>query len=128
MAKVYWIDKDNIAVSDIDGSNNLTGPTAGTLTMHCSRHDSPFVGSTVGATNSNSVSIETGMSESPVVPVEFHEALCYKAIAHGYEKAGNIEQAQYFLGKFELACSEGKKEANSHKSEESSVVIMGNEF
>ena len=127
MAKVYWIDKDALGIAD-ESSGNLTGPTAGTLTIHASRHDSPFVGATTGATNSDSVRIETGMSESPAIPVEFHEALCYKAIAHGYEKSGDIKQAQYFLGKFEMACIEGKKEANSHKSEESSVIIMGNDL
>tara|TARA_R110002072_G_scaffold125008_1_gene260647 strand:- start:168 stop:557 length:390 start_codon:yes stop_codon:yes gene_type:complete len=129
MAKVYWIDKDAIAIAD-ESSGNLTGPTAGTLTMHASRHDSPFVGATNGATNGspNNVRIEIGMSQSPVIPVEFHEALCYKAIAHGYEKSGNLDQAKYFLTKFELTCIEGKKEANSHKSEESSVVIMGTDL
>jgi hypothetical protein len=125
MAKIYWVDKDAIAVADSDDSGNLSGPTAGTLTMHCSRHDSPFVGATTGATNANNVRIEIGTSESPVIPVEFHEALCYKAIAHGYEKQGDVKQAEYFLRKFEIACAEGKKESNSHKSEESSIVIMG---
>tara|TARA_R100000781_G_C4081816_1_gene127977 strand:+ start:789 stop:1172 length:384 start_codon:yes stop_codon:yes gene_type:complete len=127
MAKVYWLDKDALAVAD-ESNGNLTGPTAGTLTIHASRHDSPFVGATTGAENTNNVKVEIGMSESPNIPVEFHEALCYKAIAHGYEKLGDIKQAQYFLGKFEMACAEGKKEANSHKSEESSVVIMGAEL
>ncbi len=127
MAKVYWIDKDALGIAD-ESNGNLTGPTAGTLTIHASRHDSPFVGVPNGALNSGSVRVETGMNESPVIPVEFHESLCYKAIAHGYEKAGNIQQAQYFLGKFEMACAEGKKEANSHKSEETSVVIMGTEL
>ena len=127
MAKVYWIDKDALAVAD-ESSGNLTGPTAGTLTIHASRHDSPFVGATTGDENANNVKVEIGMSESPSIPVEFHEALCYKAIAHGYEKLGDIKQAQYFLGKFEMACAEGKKEANSHKSEESSVVIMGTDL
>tara|TARA_B100000902_G_scaffold151964_1_gene148541 strand:+ start:9194 stop:9580 length:387 start_codon:yes stop_codon:yes gene_type:complete len=128
MAKVYWIDKDNIAIADSDNSGNLTGPTAGTITMHVSRHDAPFVKESTGANNSKGVRIEHGMSQSPIIPVEFHEALCYKAIAHGYEKKGEIAQAEYFLRKFERIVADGKKEANSHKSEESSIVIIGEDF
>jgi hypothetical protein len=32
------------------------------------------------------VRIETGMAESPVIPVGFHEAIVHLAVAHGYEK------------------------------------------
>tara|TARA_R100000781_G_scaffold111803_1_gene78529 strand:- start:26 stop:418 length:393 start_codon:yes stop_codon:yes gene_type:complete len=130
MAKVYWIDKDALAVADISSDNKtLSGPTAGTLSLHCSRHDAPFVKTETGATNSNSVRIEHGMTESPVIPVEYHEAICYKAIAHGYEKRlDTLPQAKYFLSKYEKAIASGKQEANTHKSEESSIVIQGREF
>tara|TARA_R100001594_G_scaffold139227_2_gene183458 strand:- start:736 stop:1128 length:393 start_codon:yes stop_codon:yes gene_type:complete len=130
MAKVYWTDKDAIAVADLASDNvTLSGPTAGTLSMHCSRHDSPFVGADAGATNSNSIRIETGMQESPVIPPEYHEALTYKAIAHGYEKdPGGLEQAQYFHNKFNQAVADGKRESNTHKAEEGSVVIQGRDF
>jgi len=129
MAKVWWVDKDAIAVADISGNNKtLSGPTAGTLSLHCSRHDSPFVSAENGPSNSNNVRIATGMKESPVIPVEYQEALTYKAIAHGYEKKGEIKQAEYFLMKFEKACAEGKMEANSHKTEENSIIIQGREF
>lgn len=128
MAKVYWIDKDAIGIGDLNRNGTLSGPTSGTLTLHCSRHDSPFVGTDAGAQNSDSVRVETGLNESPVIPTEFHEALCYKAIAHGYEKKGELKQAGYFLAKFERAMAIGSKEANSHKSEESSIVIPGTEF
>ena len=127
MAKVYWTDKDALAIGDIDGSGNLSGPTAGTLTLHCSRHDSPFVGADTGASVTG-VRIETGMAESPVIPVEFHEAIVHLAVAHGYEKKGQMEQAQYFLMKFERAKALGSKEANSHKSEENSIVIPGTDY
>jgi hypothetical protein len=129
MAKVWWVDKDAIAVADISADNRtLSGPTAGTLSLHCSRHDSPFVSAETGASNSSSVRIATGMTESPVIPVEYHEALTYKAIAHGYEKKGDIKQAEYFLNKFAISCAEGKQEANSHKTEENSIIIQGREF
>ena len=130
MAKVYWTDKDAIAVADLSSVNvTLSGPTAGTLSMHCSRHDSPFVSIDTGVTNANSIRIETGMLESPVIPPEFHEALTYKAIAHGYEKAPDgLQQAQYFHEKFNQAVRDGMKEANSHKTEEASVVIQGRDF
>ena len=68
------------------------------------------------------------MTESPVIPVEYHEAITYKAIAHGYEKKGEMKLAEYFHQRFAIACAEGKQEANSHKSEESSINIIGNEF
>ena len=69
------------------------------------------------------------MTQSPVIPVEYHEAICYKAIAHGYEKrVETLPQAKYFLSKYENAVAQGKQEANSHKSEENSIVIQGREF
>jgi len=126
--KVYWIDKDAIAIADTDDRYTFTGPTAGTMHLHCSRHDSPFVSTDNGATNAGGVRIETGVTQSPVIPMEYHEAITYKAIAHGYEKKGEITQAQYFLRKFEMACAEGKREANSHKSEENSIQIIQREF
>jgi hypothetical protein len=129
MAKVYWIDKDALAIADMGTDRKtLSGPTAGSLNLHCSRHDSPFVAPDAGSTVSG-VRVETGMVESPVIPVEYHEAICYKAIAHGYEKRlDTLPQAKYFLSKFEKAVASGKQEANTHKSEESSVVIQGREF
>lgn len=129
MAKVYWIDKDALAIADMSSDRKtLSGPTAGSLSLHCSRHDSPFVSPDNGASVSG-VRVETGMVESPVIPVEYHEAICYKAIAHGYEKRlDTLPQAKYFLSKFEKAVASGKQEANTHKSEENSVVIQGREF
>jgi len=128
MAKVYWIDKDAIAFGDMSDSGTVTGPTAGTATFHVSRHDSPFVSSETGANNSGGIRIECGMTQSPVIPAEYHEALTYKAIAHGYEKKGEVKLAQYFHQKFALTVSEGKQEANSHKSEESSIQITGIDY
>ena len=131
--KVYWIDKDAIAVGDLASDRNtLSGPTAGTLTLHCSRHDFPMVKSDNGATvadgSGGTIRTATGMLEAPTIPVEYHEALTYKAIAHGYEKKGELKQAQYFHQKFIMAIAEGKQEANSHKSEETGISIIGTEF
>ena len=131
MAKVWWEDKDAIAVADISNDNRtLSGPTAGTLSLHCSRHDAPFIKNETGSSNTETppVRISIGMTESPVIPVEYHEALTYKAIAHGYEKKGELKQAEYFHNKFNIACAEGKLEANSHKTEENSIIIQGREF
>ena len=128
MSKVYWIDKDSIAIADTENRIDFSGPTAGTLSLHCSRHDSPMVSAESGAKNSDGVRVETGMTESPVIPVEFHEALTYKAIAHGYEKKGELQTADYFHKKFNIAISEGKMEANSHKSDEASIQIIGTDF
>jgi len=131
MAKVWWVDKDALAVADLSGNNKtLSGPTAGTLSLHCSRHDGPFVSLENGGNNTEDppVRIAIGMKESPVIPVEYHEALTYKAIAHGYEKRGEIKQAEYFHKKFAIACAEGKQEANSHKTEENSIIVQGREF
>ena len=133
MAKVFWVDKDAIAVGDLASDNKtVTGPTAGTLTIHASRHDFPFVktdnGGTVSDGAGGNIRIETGIVESPTIPVEYHEALTYKAIAHGYEKKGNMKSAEYFHNKFTIACAEGKQESNSHKSEELGITIIGTEF
>jgi len=128
MAKVYWIDKDAIAVGDIDAQGNVTGPTAGTLSLHCSRHDAPFVGVDIGVNNSAGVRIEIGMLQSPVLPVEYHEALTYKAIAHGYEKKGELKTADYFHQKFNVSINEGKQESNSAKSEESPISIIPRDY
>ena len=114
MAKVYWIDKDAIAFADHDGQGNLSGPTSGIATFHCSRHDAPFVATETGSMVSN-IRVEHGMKESPVIPVEFHEMLTYKAIAHGYEKKGEFKKAEYFHQKFAMSVANGKKEANSTK-------------
>ena len=128
MSKVYWIDKDSIAIADTENRIDFSGPTAGTLSLHCSRHDSPMVSAESGAKNSDGVRVETGMTESPVIPVEFHEALTYKAIAHGYEKKGELKIADYFHKKFAMSVAEGKQEANSHKSDEASINIIGTDF
>ena len=132
MAKVYWVDKDAIAIGDIGNSGKVSGPSAGTLTLHASRHDFPFVkvdaGGTVSDGAGGTIRVETGMDESPTIPVEYHEALTYKAIAHGYEKKGEIKMAQYFHNKFDMACAQGKQESNSHKSEELGIAIQGTEF
>ncbi len=125
--KVYWIDKDAIAFADTEDGRTFSGPTSGTATFHVSRHDAPFVATETGA-KTGEIRIEHGMTESPVLPVEYHEALTYKAIAHGYEKKGELKLADYFHQKFAIACAEGKQEANSHKSEESSIIIMGTDF
>ena len=125
--KVYWIDKDAIAFADTTDGNTFSGPSAGTATFHASRHDAPFV-ATENGSETNNIRIEHGMTESPVIPVEYHEAITYKAIAHGYEKKGEMKLAEYFHQRFAIACAEGKQEANSHKSEESSINIIGTEF
>ena len=49
MSKVYWIDKDSIAIADTENRIDFSGPTAGTLSLHCSRHDSPMVSAESGA-------------------------------------------------------------------------------
>lgn len=132
MAKVFWVDKDALAIADYDDAGNASGPTAGTLTIHASRHDFPFVkvdnGGTVADGAGGTIRVETGIKESPTMPVEYHEILTYKAIAHGYEKKGNPKMAQYFHNKFAEAIAKGKQEANSHKSEEVGINIIGTEF
>ena len=96
-------------------------------------HLYPFVdvdnGATVTLPDDSTLRVENGMLESPTIPAEFHEALCYKAIAHGYEKtADGLQQAQYFEQKWQQALIDGKKEANNHKQEQGSMVIVGRDF
>lgn len=50
------------------------------------------------------------------IPIQFHEALAYKAIAVGYQDPRNmkIELAQYFDAEYEKLCKRAKKFARSN--------------
>ena len=50
------------------------------------------------------------------IPSQFHEALVYKAIAHGYRDPRNmkIDAAQYFDAEYEMVVKEAKKFSRSN--------------
>ena len=64
-----------------------------------------------------------GMDEEPNLPTQFHRALAYKVIAHGYEIQGSQEEdanvlqlANYWNTKFEQEVMEAKKYANRKRN------------
>jgi hypothetical protein len=60
----------------------------------------------------------TDTSAGPLqeIPLQFHEALAYKAIAIGYQDPRNmkIELAQYFNNEYDKVCRSAKKYARSN--------------
>ena len=58
------------------------------------------------------------------IPVQFHEALAYKAIAIGYQDPRNmkIELAQYFDNEYDKICKRAKKYARSNFQSTGQIV------
>tara|TARA_R100000808_G_C2136939_1_gene145158 strand:+ start:1054 stop:1479 length:426 start_codon:yes stop_codon:yes gene_type:complete len=58
------------------------------------------------------------------IPIQFHEALAYKAIAIGYQDPRNmkIELAQYFDNEYEKLCKRAKKFARSNYQTTGQIV------
>jgi len=120
--KVYWLERDAIAIADTADSENFTSVTeAKTVTLFCIKEDDDFVADDTSVTG-------IGMLESPNIPDEFHEALAYRVIQQGYERKPELIQlASYFKGQFEQAISEAKKSANK-QYDGSSYAIKGHSF
>ena len=124
--EVYWIERDGIAIAthNVTGnspSSEFTGPTGSkTVTIFAVKNDENFIAGTSG----------TGidMTESSVIPDEFHDALAQYAIMKGYEtKPEAIQMAQYFRKEWEMCVREGKKYANTGR-DGASMVIKGYDY
>ena len=107
--EVYWIERDGIAIATQNVTGNspaseFTGPTGSkTVTIFAVKNDENFVASGSGIT----------LTESSVIPDEFHDALAQFAIMKGYEtKPETIQMAQYFRNQWEMCIREAKKYAN----------------
>ena len=124
--EVYWIERDGIAIATQNVTGNspaseFTGPTGSkTVTIFAVKNDENFIAGTSG----------TGidMTESSVIPDEFHDALAQYAIMKGYEtKPEAIQMAQYFRSQWEMCVREGKKYANTGR-DGASMVIKGYDY
>ena len=121
--KVYWLDRESIAIAETSDNSKYTSPTVDgdVVTIFCTKEDEEFLPED---TTDNGI----GMLESPVFPDEFHEALAFKVIQMGYDrKPDQLALAQYFKGQFEEVVIEAKKSANKH-FDGSSIVIIGAEY
>lgn len=107
--KIYWIDREAIAIADTSDNENFTSPSeVKTVTMFCVKEDEPFLAE-------DTTSSGIGMLESPIIPDEFHEALAYRVIQQGYErKPESLQMAQYFKMQFDEMVAEAKKAGNKN--------------
>jgi len=105
--KVYWIERDAVAIADTSDYVNFKSPTdVKQVTLFVTTEDEKFV-----STNTHSTSI--GLTESSSFPEEFHEALALKVIQQGYEqKPELIQMATYFENQYNLKVAEAKRVAN----------------
>tara|TARA_X000001382_G_scaffold23053_1_gene14033 strand:- start:320 stop:688 length:369 start_codon:yes stop_codon:yes gene_type:complete len=122
MAKVYWIEREALAVADTKDYKTYTSVTeAKTITLFCSSEDEEFHADTSHAT-------KIGLAESPAFPAEFHEALAYKVIQQGYErKPEKIQIATYFSNAYEKMVIDAKKRANK-EFDNSGYAIQGYDY
>ena len=117
--KVYWLERDAIAIAESTDLRTFASPTeVKTVTMFCIKEDEPFVSDDTSATG-------IGMNESSNIQDEFHEALAYRVIQQGYErKPEAIQLAGYFKAQFQEAITEAKKSSNKNY-DNSSYSIKG---
>ena len=118
LKKVYWIERDAIAIaqrSDSDTSTDYVSVTeVKTVNVHAVKTDEKFVASGSGIS----------MDESSIIPEEFHEGLTYYVIAKGYELKPETLQASVF---WKEQISEGKTYANKQR-DGSSYHIQQHDF
>ena len=120
--KVYWVERDAIAIADTKDYNTYTSPKEiKQVTLFVTTEDEPFV-----ADNTHATSI--GLTESSAIPVEFHDALAYKVIKEGYErKPEAIQMAQYFENQYNKMIMQAKRIANK-EGDGSAYVIRGYDY
>ncbi len=115
---VWWVERDSIAIAKLDKSQDIdtrfTGPEVGkTVTLYVNKYDEEFISAATGE--------GIGLSESPSIPEDFHEALVFKAIQKGYElKLGKdprlFNVAAYYRKGFDDMVKEGTKYANNART------------
>ena len=122
MAKVYWIERDAVAIADTNDYSTFTSvDEIKQVTLFCVKEDESFVSDDTSGTG-------IGMNEEPNIPDEFHEALAYRVIQQGYErKPEMIKMAMYFGAQFNESVKEAKKAANKDY-DGSAYFIKGHDF
>ena len=118
--EVYWLERGKIAIATKSG-DTFTSPTSAlgyriTAIVHDYEFDSSDTGTLIGP------------DESPVLPVEFHEALVAGVLEKMYAKSPEgVQLAQYWSQKYREYIIEGKRKANiGHDGK--SPSIKGYEF
>jgi len=110
LQKVYWIERNAIAIANKSSSDSSTDYVSvaeiKTINVHAIKKDEDFVSSGAGIT----------MSESSIIPEEFHEGLTYYAIAKGYElKPETLQASVFWRSLWKEQISEGKYYANKQR-------------
>ena len=115
----YWVERDSIAIvkkSDSPSENKTYDSPLSVETVNLSvvKLDEDFVESGEGI----------GITESPEIPEEFHEAIVDYAIMKGYEMSPEgLQSAVYFKQNFKEQVAEGKKYATKNRRPASSTII-----
>jgi len=104
--RFWYLYNGNLAVVE-DGHNKTVGTT--TVTIDTISAALPLRINTIAM--AEAFTIDLGQSSE--LPIQFHEALIFKAIVIGYQDPRNFnpQQAQYFMGEYENAKREAKKYA-----------------
>jgi len=121
-SEVYWLERKQIAISNKSG-NSFTGPS-GTLTvrMLCVLKDNTFVAEDTGSTG------ETGMTEEPNIPSEFHDALVSGVLSKLYTtSAETLQVADYWRGAYRDMIVKAKKSGEATK-DGSTPTVRGYDF
>jgi len=121
-----WIDDvGETAVADLNGITSQVENVAGNdfkLEGVNQNDGATILASTGDATPTNLTGI--GITESPAIPSEFHEAIVDYAIMKGYEmKPEGLPSAQYFKTNFREQVSEGKKFSTKNRRGTTSTII-----
>jgi len=124
-SNAWYTERDKIAIVGASGTNSqsYSDPDAGaTVRLHVTKYDTPF------GTESGGNSL--GEEDSSNIPSQFHRALAYWVIAHGYEIQGSQEEdasvlqlAQYWGQKFEKEIIEAKKYSNKRRNDSGYNII-----
>lgn len=122
LKKVYWIERDAIAIAQRSNSDTSTDYVSvtevKTVNVHAVKTDEKFVASGSGIS----------MDESSIIPEEFHEGLTYYVIAKGYElKPETLQASVFWKGLWKEQISEGKTYANKQR-DGSSYHIQQHDF
>ena len=129
--KRYWFtERDKLAFVEGGSSTTVDGVTSNLVSISEAKScivkgiTLPNVFPT--GTDEDYASSLTDTSAGPLeeIPLQFHEALAYKAIAIGYQDPRNmkIELAQYFDNEYNKICKSAKKYARSNFQTSGQIV------
>ena len=112
--KRYWyIQGKNIAIVE----EKPGGRTINYVTDHYDSISETGLEMRIHAISLDKASNYDSINDTPDIPTQFHEALVFKAIAQLYEdpRQQNLQAAQYFDQKYQVALKNAKKYARSNR-------------